>query len=205
MLANRDMTSCRAEDAFTLLELLIVVATIVLLVSILAPSVSNVQERGRLILCKSRLHNIGRGVAQYMADVDPHLPLSSHVNSTHEVLLDALYDSDCVVNYENYYCPGETDPQHVYNGPNVEAGRIAYFYYSCRWATADVNITGFLRYDVSWPRELTRDMAPDTWVASDRWFRGRQTTHRLFPKGVNYLTLNGDVSLVESSPSGAFR
>ena len=93
----------------------------------------------------------------------------------------------------------------TYSRENVEAGRIAYFYFSCRWATSDVNISGFLRYDVSWPRELTRQMPPDTWIVSDRWFRGRRTTHPEFRKGVNYLTLNGDVGMVKSSPSGSFR
>lgn len=205
MPTNRNITSSRANGAFSLLELLIVIATIALLVSILAPSLSGVGDAARLAICKTRLHNIGRGLAQYTSEGNIHLPVSSHVNSTHETLLDSLYESRCVADRENFYCPGETDPQRVYSPENAAAGRIAYFYYSCRWATSDVTITGFLRYDVSWPRELTSEMPPDTWVLSDRWFRGRKTTHPSLPKGVNYLTLNGDVGMVESSPSGAFR
>ena len=162
-------------------------------------------QTGRRAVCKTRLHNIGRGLAQYAATADTRFPVSDHVNSTHKGLVDALHESNCVVNPENFYCPGETDASRVYSRENVDAGRIGYFYYSCRWPTFDVNVSGSLRYDVSWPRELTSESAPNMWVASDSWFRGKKTTHPSFPKGVNYLTINGDVGMVESSPGQAFK
>lgn len=51
--------------AFTLIEVLVVVAIIALLISILLPSLSRAKEMSRRAVCASRLHNIGLGVTEY--------------------------------------------------------------------------------------------------------------------------------------------
>lgn len=45
--------------AFTLIEILVVVAIIALLISILLPSLARAREQTRRVLCATRLHNIG--------------------------------------------------------------------------------------------------------------------------------------------------
>jgi hypothetical protein len=44
-----------------------------------------------------------------------------------------------------------------------------------------------------------------TWVASDAWFSNQPTAHWSYKKGVDYVTLGGDVQFVEESPREAFR
>ncbi len=192
-------------DGFTLLELLIVIAVISLLVTILAPSVMRVKGTAHLTICKTRLHNTGRALAQYAMDRAGKFPVSDYLDSKHRRLIDALADANGTINPEDLYCPAETEPSRMRTDENFREGRIGYFYYSCTWATYNVNISGFLRYDVSWPRELTREMPPNTWIMGDSWYRALPTPHTGFKKGVNYLTINGDVSMVESSPSNSFK
>jgi hypothetical protein len=87
----------------------------------------------------------------------------------------------------------------------AEAGRISYFYYSCEKATANPQVSTFLRWNVKWPRRVHNTMPSATWVASDWWFSGEPTAHRSSKKGVNYLTLGGEVQSVEESPRQAFK
>ena len=60
--------------AFTLVELLIVVAIIGLLVAALAPSLTRARELTRQTLCRTRLAQWGRGFAIYAAQNDNFLP-----------------------------------------------------------------------------------------------------------------------------------
>ncbi len=60
--------------AFTLIELLIVIAIICLLAAILFPVFGRAREMGRRTACLSNLKQLGLGVAQYTQDYDEHLP-----------------------------------------------------------------------------------------------------------------------------------
>lgn len=60
--------------AFSLLELLVVIATIAILVAILLPSLAGVRGVARSTLCGSRIMGLGRGLALYMNDYDQTLP-----------------------------------------------------------------------------------------------------------------------------------
>ena len=202
------MTSRRTGGAgggFTLLELLIVIAVIAVLTAILAPALSRVKGTAKLVICRTRLHNTGRALVQNAMENHRRFPVSDYVDSRHRGVIDALIASAGSVNPEDFYCPDETEPSRMHTPENYQEGRIGYFYYSCKWPTYNVDISGFLRYTVPWPRELTREMSPDTWILSDSWFRGQPTPHTGFSKGVNFLTINGDVDMVESSPSNSFK
>jgi prepilin-type N-terminal cleavage/methylation domain-containing protein len=58
---------CRA---FTLMELLVVVAVVALLVAILLPSLARVREQAKTLSCKSNMYQIGRAVAVFAGEHD---------------------------------------------------------------------------------------------------------------------------------------
>jgi prepilin-type N-terminal cleavage/methylation domain-containing protein/prepilin-type processing-associated H-X9-DG protein len=60
----------RFLKAFTLLELVVVVAIIGMLVSLLLPSIQGAMQRGKRIRCIANLNQIGVAVQQYVADPD---------------------------------------------------------------------------------------------------------------------------------------
>lgn len=61
--------------AFTLIELLIVIAIIALLAAILFPVFARARENARRASCQSNLKQIGIGIAQYTQDYDEMYPL----------------------------------------------------------------------------------------------------------------------------------
>jgi prepilin-type N-terminal cleavage/methylation domain-containing protein len=54
--------------AFTLIELLAVIAIMVLLISIMLPSMSKVREQGKRTVCRANLHSIGQALYLYAHD-----------------------------------------------------------------------------------------------------------------------------------------
>jgi len=58
----------RFHKAFTLVELLVVMAIIAVLVSVLLPALSMARERAEYMVCKSNLKNYGVAVAAYLED-----------------------------------------------------------------------------------------------------------------------------------------
>jgi prepilin-type N-terminal cleavage/methylation domain-containing protein/prepilin-type processing-associated H-X9-DG protein len=64
----------KAKNGFTLIEILIVVAIIILLAALLFPAFSRARENARRAGCMSNLKQIGLGIAQYTQDYDERLP-----------------------------------------------------------------------------------------------------------------------------------
>ena len=60
----------RAKKGFTLVELLVVIAIISLLVSMLVPTLSGVQEIERTMICKSNLKQLGTVWSSYLLEHD---------------------------------------------------------------------------------------------------------------------------------------
>jgi prepilin-type N-terminal cleavage/methylation domain-containing protein len=59
-----------AVRAFTLVEVLVVVSLIALLISILLPALGRVSEKARIVVCKTRLNQVGEASARYRMDWD---------------------------------------------------------------------------------------------------------------------------------------
>jgi prepilin-type N-terminal cleavage/methylation domain-containing protein len=62
------------RQAFTLIEMLVVIAIIGILAALLLPALSRGKERGRTIACLSNLHQIGVALQVYVDDNNDHLP-----------------------------------------------------------------------------------------------------------------------------------
>jgi prepilin-type N-terminal cleavage/methylation domain-containing protein/prepilin-type processing-associated H-X9-DG protein len=190
-------------NAFTLTELVIVMAIIALLISLLLPVGSSAIEQARLLECRSNLHQLGIALIRYADEHDGAFPVSQVLDGPHPALVAAM--ATYLDSPGAWFCPSETDSDYVFSDANVCDGRIAYFYYSCEQSTRNGGVSTFLRWNVSWPRRLLRTDDPSTWLMSDRWFSGEPTAHRYYKKGVNYLTVDGHVDWIDESPRQAFQ
>ncbi|MHC4718208.1 MAG: type II secretion system protein [Planctomycetota bacterium] len=66
--------SRRKGKAFTLVELLVVVAILALLITILMPSLNRAKVLAQTTICQTKLHNIGRAAMLYAADNNDMVP-----------------------------------------------------------------------------------------------------------------------------------
>ncbi|AQQ09850.1 PilD-dependent protein PddA [Sedimentisphaera cyanobacteriorum] len=64
----------KVNNAFTLVELLVVISIIGLLTGILMPVLSVAREQGRCVVCKSNLKNIGFALRVYLDDYEGKMP-----------------------------------------------------------------------------------------------------------------------------------
>ncbi|MBN2447024.1 MAG: type II secretion system protein, partial [Phycisphaerae bacterium] len=66
-----------SSAAFTLVEILVVLAIIGLLIAIVVPSIATARAKARLVCCASNLREIGRGLFLYADQAADMLPLNS--------------------------------------------------------------------------------------------------------------------------------
>ena len=194
-----------AGRAFTLVELLVVLAVISVLVSIMVPALKRARDQTKLTRCQSRLRNLGIGVLAYAAENRSWLPVEAQLDNPHRELMDCLHKRGHVPDLRTYYCPSQRRSDLVHSEKNVEEGNIGYFYYSCEQATRNRLVSTFLRWNVDWPRRMRDTMDPDMWVFSDSFFSGEPTAHDYYRKGVNYVTIGGWVRLLKHQPRRYFR
>lgn len=60
------MLKGRNQNAFTLIEMLVVVAVIVLLIAILLPSLQSARQHAKTVVCSSNMHNVGVALGNYL-------------------------------------------------------------------------------------------------------------------------------------------
>src|SRR5438874_427814 len=64
-------------SAFTLIEILVVVAIIALLVAILLPSLARARLQAKVVACNANLHQLGAGCLQYALAYREYFPLTA--------------------------------------------------------------------------------------------------------------------------------
>ncbi|MHC4352674.1 MAG: type II secretion system protein [Planctomycetota bacterium] len=193
------------RTAFALVELLVVVALIMLVVSLVIPALGRARDQANVVACRANLRSLALGCLAYASENDSVLPTDSTVDNPHTGLIDMLGTGKYVDAAESYYCPSEAKTELRYSEQNFEAGNISYFYYSFTERPTSRHLSNFLRKTIQWPRILKDTMPADTWVSSDSWFSNAATAHRYYKKGVNYVTLGTTVEMVRESPRGEFK
>src|SRR6476620_2394348 len=71
----------KRKNAFTLIEILVVVGIIALLISILMPSLKRARAQARRTSCASNLHEVGLAMMSYLHDSHDHMPFISYMPS----------------------------------------------------------------------------------------------------------------------------
>jgi prepilin-type N-terminal cleavage/methylation domain-containing protein len=105
-----DSTSC----AFTLVELLVVIAVIATLAALLLPAFSRAKESGRATVCLGNLHQLGIALQLYAQENNNRLPYMRDqiFPGTNELAGPDLVLSTQVANVAVLRCP--SDNQHVF-------------------------------------------------------------------------------------------
>jgi len=130
----------RAHRAFTLIEILVVVAIIALLVSILLPSLKAAREQARRAVCLSNEHQMGVGFSTYVSEFRHYLPLRDwftyYIKKTQRrsgtwvnvpINYGALYGKYVGKDLHIFYCPGNM--LYIYEHPEYGA-----------WSFLDVSV-----------------------------------------------------------------
>jgi len=201
---QRVLPICK-NSGFTLVELLVVIAVVGLLLSLLLPALGRAKDNSKLLICRTNQRSLLLGSLAYAAENDSALPVDLRLHNSHIKLVETLSSGDYIKGAKVYYCPSEKDEELKYSEENFSDGAIGYFYYCFSDRPKYKYLSIFFLKKTPWPRILTDTAKPDKWVFSDSWFSNRSTSHRWYKKGVNYITLDGAVQMVEKSPKSKFK
>ena len=103
MLGFKQVPLQRRTDAFTILELLVVIGIIMLLAALLFPVFASARRSARMTTCTSNLHQIDLALRMYLEDYNGALPLTSMIDTRMVAWDDPI--KSYTKNADIYHCP----------------------------------------------------------------------------------------------------
>jgi prepilin-type N-terminal cleavage/methylation domain-containing protein/prepilin-type processing-associated H-X9-DG protein len=112
------------KTAFTLIEMLVVIAVIAILAAILFPVFAQAREKARQASCLSNVKNLASAILMYAQDYDERLPLGSYTLPTGSKLRWAGQIQPYAKNLQIFTCPSAR--QFTYGGIGGPTGGYGY-------------------------------------------------------------------------------
>lgn len=99
----------RLESAFTLVEMLFVIAIILILTALLFPSFARVRENARRASCQSNMRQLGLAFMQYAQDYDSYYPCGTTPEPSAYLGLGWVYQTEPYAKSSRFLlCPSDT-------------------------------------------------------------------------------------------------
>lgn len=120
------------SNAFTLVELLVVISIIALLLAILMPSLSAARQQAKGVMCLSKLKQMALAANAYTADYKGHFPLGCYKEFSGTTKTDYVWDFTTTNNFSTSskkYSPGilwnHTDSMAIQQCPSFKGSSNA--------------------------------------------------------------------------------
>lgn len=220
---------------FSLMELLVVVAIILLLIGMILPAVKHAKALSYEKTCSSNLRQMLLCLTMYASDHDGAFPVEPTEHNPHVGLVNlvqtylgssegALYCPEAArmeayAREPDLYMPRGGVDSIVHTSENIERGNIAYVYWSflankvCgsdTWRNPAYfiprRLTAMEAMEVDPDREVAAANPSDRWVATDFFRRQAPFPHgRRHGRGVNTGFQDGHVDLILGKPKLNYR
>jgi len=188
--------SNKRSQAFTLIEILVVVAIIGILTSLLLPALSNARAKSRQAVCISQLKQLNLALFNYLDDNDSTFP-HTYKNGNSDIVTwddlisgydgrDALTATEMKLsvnsNMDNalYVCPEDTIERNNASWPKKSYSPVAYKIGDNKQVGTSAS-----NYNNLVPRKINEISSPSQTILLSEFF---SAIHRM---GANYGTLNG--------------
>ncbi len=112
----------RRPSAFTIVELVVVIAIIAILATMVLPALHRAKARGRGTQCMNNLRQFGLALQMYVDDHDDTLPYNMGPEGTRKTVADGSY-----LNWVNNVMSWERDPDNTNSALLVAGGLGPYF------------------------------------------------------------------------------
>ncbi len=185
---------------FTLIELIIVIAIMMILISILFPAISKAKNKAKVISCVNNLKQQMLVCVSYASDWNEYFPYNYVPGTAHPAssygrsrYLEAVYPS-YINNGHIYYCPGNNFNIEYYGSLTYESNfypsspgssSTTYFYYA--W-----NLYGDKIYES--PYHLAKKGIYSDIISTDAYSTSANATRHGAPAQINTLYRDGHVT-----------
>jgi prepilin-type N-terminal cleavage/methylation domain-containing protein len=149
------------RTAFTLIELLIVIAIIAILAALLFPVFSRAQAKAQQGACLNNLKELQLGVTLYEGDFDGrYLPYGTGQDIWQGLLL------PYVKNAQLYLCPNDPNQSSVWHGPHAAISACSYGYNNQHRACSDLD-GAVVDTCITYPAEMFCLADATSWTLAD--------------------------------------